>query len=210
MILVIHRIMIVAESSYVINHILWLTSEVVRTSKVDQHQRHVVNIRHRGTLRTPLALRDNNAIDDVACYEGSNRPVGTSLALFTETVLSTLCGCGIAALLMYPIERYHLQWQNRTLKEWTNDYRPRENHPYRKFISPISRLLFQEVSLNITESWTRSSYSLVQHKESNVSFPALYPYHCFVNTPLRQEITAGALSGIAQALLLCPLAAWQH
>lgn len=188
-----------------------------RNNNNEQTYRPSVNIRHRGTLRTPLALPDNNTKPKKEGLrkhdhedKNQNKHILSSLALSSsssDTVSSTLIGCCVAACFMYPIEDYHTKWQTHALHEWTtNDYRPRQNHPYRKLLSPISRLFFQEIALNITDSLTRQQQ---QHHYRNASSSSNYYHHYLLSTPLRQEITAGTLSGIAQALLLCPLAARQ-
>jgi hypothetical protein len=141
---------------------------------MNRFEHHDVHIQHRRTLRTVHVEQDEEK--------------------FANALARTAFGCVAAAAVTYPISQWEMRYLTKALTEWSSkEYIPRERSQLRRVISPMSRLLFQEISLQLTEQYSREHY----HFEIGSR----------MKKEMSEEVVAGALSGVAQALLLCPLAA---
>ena len=113
---------------------------------------------------------------------------------FVSTIFKTSLACVAAAVATYPITQWNLAHQTKSLGQWADEeFAPRERSQFRRVLSPMSRLLFQELALQITENTTRTAVKVDEG----------------LGKELLEEVAAGAISGVALALLLSPLAARQ-
>ncbi|CAB9499044.1 expressed unknown protein [Seminavis robusta] len=113
------------------------------------------------------------------------------------TLRNTSLACLLGGLLSYPFDQWHYQWQHKSVAAYAADHDRLEYQKWKQntrkqrfMVRPLMRLVLHEVSLE----GVNQGHALYDGNNDQTTSVMMIP----------QEVSAGIVSGVTMALLLCP------